>query len=73
MLGSGRRRTANRGSDDVQTVPSVTRLVLSAWAKKHQALIQTGALWDLGIAIRRSLYRFTVFGACRNDMVIHKS
>ena len=32
-----------------------------------------GALWDIGIVFRSSLYRFTVFGACRYDMVLHKS
>ena len=32
-----------------------------------------GALWDIGIVFRSSLYRFTVFGACTYDMVLHKS
>ena len=35
-----------------------------------------GALWDIGFVLRNryiSLHRFTVFGACTYDMVIHKS
>ena len=32
-----------------------------------------GALWDIGIVFRSSLYRFTVFGACTYDMVINES
>ena len=32
-----------------------------------------GALWDIGIVFRGSLYRFAVFGACTYDMVIHTS
>ena len=32
-----------------------------------------GALWDIGIAFRGLLCRFTVFGAWTYDMVIHKS
>ena len=32
-----------------------------------------GALWDIGIVFRRSLYHFTVFGACTYDTVQQQS